>query len=167
MSVSGTAIGVFEPDYSADALIEIRADRGGHDAEAFVSDLLHMYRNFSKHQGWRTEIVGQQETDGQHIKLVLLRVVGEGAYPKFKYETGRHRVQRVPKSEGQGRVHTSTAFVVVMPTPGERFRREVIRTYNFPEDEARDHRQKVKVAEVRRILSGELDLILSNLPDNG
>jgi protein subunit release factor A len=166
MSVSRTAIGVVEPNYFVDALIEIRVGSGGEDAEAFVADLLQMYSTFAQNQGWSTEIVMQQRTDDQHLKLVLLKVVGEGAYPKLKYETGRHRVQRVPKSEGQGRVHTSFASVVVMPIPGELFRLEVIRTYNFPEDEARDHRHKVKVGEVRRIISGDLDLLLSKLPDN-
>jgi protein subunit release factor A len=166
MSVSTTAIRVLEPDYHADALIEISVGTGGKDAEAFVADLVQMYRNFSQNQGWSTEIVLQQETDNQHLKLVLVRVVGEGAYLKLKYETGRHRVQWVPKSEGQGRVHTSTASVVVMPIPSELFRREVMRTYSFAEDEVRDHRHKVNVGDVRRTMSGDLDPILGKLWGN-
>jgi protein subunit release factor A len=166
MSVSGTAVGALEPEYYADVLIEIRAGSGDKDAELFVGDLLEMYRNFSQNQGWSTQIVVQQGADGEHPKLVLLRVVGEGAYPMLRQETGIHRVERARDSKGRGMIKTSTASVVIMPIPGDRFRSQKIRTYNFPDDEARDHRYKVKVRGVRRILNGELDLVLRELPGN-
>jgi peptide chain release factor 1 len=166
MSASRTAIGVSEPDHFEGALIEISVGAGGADAVAFVADLLHMYRSYSENQGWRTEIMLQRETDNQGLKRALLRVIGEDTYPKLKHETGTQRVQRVPGSEKQGRIHTSTASVVVMPIPAERFRLEKIRTYNFPDDEVRDHRHKVKVGDVRRVLGGDVDSVLSKLPDN-
>ncbi|HST06410.1 MAG TPA: PCRF domain-containing protein [Chloroflexia bacterium] len=164
MSVARTAVGAFEPKYYADVLIEIRSGSGGEGAELFVEDLMEMYRNFSQSQGWSTQIVMQQEANGEHPRLVLLKVVGEGAYPVLKYETGVHRVQRARDSERQGVIKTSTASVVIMPIPGERLRSEKIRTYNVPDDEARDHRYRVNVRGVRRILNGELDLVLRELP---
>ena len=154
------------PEYYAGVLIEIRAGRGDEDAELFVGDLLEMYKNFSQNQGWSTEIVVQQGAEGGHPRLVLLRVAGEGAYPALRYETGIHRVQKVADLEGQGLVKTSTASVVVMPVPGDGVRSEKIRTYNLQDDEARDYRHKVKVKGARRILNGELDLILRELPGN-
>jgi len=166
MSVSRTAIGALEPEYYADVLIEIRAGSGDQDAELFVGDLLEMYRNYSQNQEWTTEIIMQQGADGEHPKLVLLRVIGEGAYSALRHETGIHRVQRARDSEGQGMIKTSTASVVIMPIPGDHVRSEKIRTYDFPSDEARDHRYKVKVRGARRILSGELDLVLRELPGN-
>ena len=102
MLVSRTAVGALEPEYYADVLIEIRAGKGDKDAELFVGDLLEMYRNFSQNQGWSTQIVMQQGADGEHPKLVLLRVVGAGAYSALKYETGIHRVERAPDSGGAG-----------------------------------------------------------------
>ena len=108
----------------------------------------------------------QQGTDGEHPKLVLLRVVGEGAYPVLRYETGMHRVQRARDSEGRDMIKTSTASVVIMPIPGDSLKSAKIRTYNFPDDEARDNRYKVKVRGVRRVLNGELDLVLRELPGN-
>ena len=109
----------------------------------------------------------RQGTDEEHPKLVLLRVIGEGAYLALKHETGIHRVQRAHDSEGRGMIKTSTASVVTMPIPGDRLRSAKIRTYNLPDDEARDHRYKVEVRGARRVLSGELDLILRELPGNG
>jgi protein subunit release factor A len=166
MTVSRTAVGALEPEYYADALIEIRAGSSDEDAELFVRDVLEMYRNFSQNQGWSTQIIMQQGTDGEHPKLILLKVVGEGAYPVLKHETGIHRVQRDRDSEGRGMIKTSTASVVTMPIPSDRLRSEKIRTYNLPDDEARDHRYKVEVRGARRVLSGELDLVLRELPEN-
>jgi len=157
-----TAIGVIELEYSG-VLIEIRAGSGGEDAEVFAAELLQMYRNFSHDQGWSTEIVLRQDSGDHRLKQAMLKVVGEGTYLKLNNETGRHRVQRVPASERRGRIHTSVASVVVMPLPGESLQLEKIRTYNFPEDEARDHRRKVKVGGVRDILGGKLDLILDHM----
>jgi peptide chain release factor 1 len=93
--------------------------------------------------------------------MALLKVVGEGAYAKLKNETGVHRVQRVPASYPQGRIHTSAASVLVMPLPVESLQQEKIRTYNFPDDEVRDHRHRVNVSGVRRVLDGNLDLLIS------
>jgi protein subunit release factor A len=166
MSVPRTAVGALEPEYYSGALIEIRAGGGDQDAKLFVGDLLEMYRNYSQNQGWSTEIIMRQGTDEEHPKLVLLRVIGEGAYLALKHETGIHRVERAHDSEGRGMIKTSTASVVTMPIPGETLRAEKIRSYSFPDDEARDHRYKVKVKGVRRVLNGELDLVLRELPGN-
>jgi protein subunit release factor A len=148
-------------------LIEIRSGRGGEDAEVFAAELLQMYRGYAQSQSWETETLLREGSGDRRVKVALLKVIGEGAYKRLRHETGRHRVQRVPESERWGRIHTSTASVVVMPVPDEWSRAEVIRTYNFPDDEARDHPHKVKVSGARRVLGGELGLILDKLEDSG
>ena len=104
-----------DPEDSKDVLFEIRSGTGGDEASLFAGDLYRMYTRYFESQGWKVETVDVNEgTVGGYNKLVL-EISGEDVYGKLKFESGAHRVQRVPKTESQGRVHTSAATVVVMP----------------------------------------------------
>ncbi|MDX1406523.1 MAG: peptide chain release factor 1 [Saprospiraceae bacterium] len=104
-----------DPDDSMDVIIEIRSGTGGDEASIFAGDLFRMYSKYFEAQGWKTEVLDVNEgTVGGYNKIVL-EVYGEDVYGKIKFESGAHRVQRVPKTESQGRVHTSAATVAVMP----------------------------------------------------
>lgn len=95
--------------------IEIRAGAGGDEAGIFAADLLRMYTRYAESRGWKTQIVEENATGVGGYKEVILLVKGRGAFSRFKFESGVHRVQRVPVTESQGRIHTSTATVAVMP----------------------------------------------------
>lgn len=97
------------------ALVEIRPGTGGDEASLFAADLLRMYQRYSEGQGWKFEILEQSMTELGGVKEVVARVVGEGVFAKLKYESGVHRVQRVPETESGGRIHTSAATVAVLP----------------------------------------------------
>ncbi|MEM6728046.1 MAG: peptide chain release factor 1 [Pseudomonadota bacterium] len=97
------------------AMIEIRPGTGGDEASLFAGDLLRMYQRFAEAEGWRFEIVEEQATELGGIKEVVAHVQGEGVFAKLKYESGVHRVQRVPTTESGGRIHTSAATVAVLP----------------------------------------------------
>src|SRR4051812_34801668 len=97
------------------AIVEIRAGTGGDEAALFGADLLEMYQRYCGLQGWRTEVMDRTESDLGGIKDATLEVNGRGAYAKLKFESGVHRVQRVPATENQGRIHTSAATVAVLP----------------------------------------------------
>ncbi len=99
--------------------IEIRAGAGGQEAALFAADLLRMYTNYAIKKGWRTAVIDESFTDLGGIRDVTLHVQGEGVYGHLKFEAGVHRVQRVPKTETAGRVHTSTATVAVLPEAEE------------------------------------------------
>jgi peptide chain release factor 1 len=99
--------------------LEIRAGAGGQEAALFAADLLRMYTNYALKKGWRASIVDESFTDIGGIREVTLHIQGENAYGHLKFEAGVHRVQRVPKTETQGRVHTSTATVAVLPEAEE------------------------------------------------
>lgn len=104
-----------DPEDEKDVIVEIRSGTGGDEASIFAGDLYKMYSRFFDKQGWKTEILNITEgTAGGYSKLVL-EVSGNNVYGRLKFESGAHRVQRVPKTESQGRVHTSAATVVVMP----------------------------------------------------
>ncbi|SLN18239.1 peptide chain release factor 1 [Roseisalinus antarcticus] len=106
------------PKDSADArpaLIEIRPGTGGEEAALFAGDLLRMYQRYAERMGWRFEILTEQSTELGGIKEVTARIVGEGVFARLKYESGVHRVQRVPETESGGRIHTSAATVAVLP----------------------------------------------------
>jgi len=100
---------------SRPAYLEIRAGTGGQEAALFVGDLLKMYLLYAEKKGWKTEIVGESQTDLGGYKEVVLYVKGKNVYGSFNRESGVHRVQRVPQTETSGRVHTSTATVAVLP----------------------------------------------------
>ncbi len=97
------------------AIVEIRAGTGGDEAALFASDLFTMYKGYAASQGWRVEIMEMSENDVGGYKEVILNIMGDNVFAKMKYESGGHRVQRVPKTETQGRIHTSAATVAVLP----------------------------------------------------
>lgn len=97
------------------ALLEIRPGTGGDEASLFAADLLRMYQRYAENMGWRFEILEQSHTELGGIKEVVARVAGEGVFARLKYESGVHRVQRVPETESGGRIHTSAATVAVLP----------------------------------------------------
>ncbi|MEW5988442.1 MAG: peptide chain release factor 1 [Chloroflexota bacterium] len=104
-----------DPRDDKSVYIEIRAGAGGDEAGIFAADLLRLYLRYAEKNRWRTEIIDENSTGVGGYKEVILAVKGKGAYSRFKYESGVHRVQRVPLTEAQGRIHTSTATVAVMP----------------------------------------------------
>ncbi|MHA3065852.1 peptide chain release factor 1 [Lacticaseibacillus saniviri] len=104
-----------DPNDDKNIIMEIRGAAGGDEASLFAGDLLNMYMRYAERQGWTTEIVDETPTEVGGYKEVAVMITGENVYSKLKYENGAHRVQRIPSTESQGRVHTSTATVVVMP----------------------------------------------------
>ena len=97
------------------AIIEIRAGTGGEEAALFASDLLRMYTKYSEIKSWNTEIMDLSETDHDGVKEVILKISGNNVFGDLKFESGTHRVQRVPLTESGGRIHTSAATVAVLP----------------------------------------------------
>ena len=104
-----------DPNDTKNFIMEIRAGTGGEEAALFASDLYRMYTRFAERKGWKVELMDWNETGKGGFKEIVFAVSGENAYGTMKYESGVHRVQRVPETEAQGRVHTSAASVVVMP----------------------------------------------------
>ncbi|MBA4265964.1 MAG: peptide chain release factor 1, partial [Comamonadaceae bacterium] len=108
-----------DPDDERNAFMEIRAGTGGDESALFAGDLARMYTRYAETQGWQVEIVSESPSELGGYKEVVLRVAGHGAYGRLRFESGGHRVQRVPVTETQGRIHTSAATVAVMPEPDE------------------------------------------------
>jgi peptide chain release factor 1 len=108
-----------DPDDDANLFLEVRAGTGGDEAAIFAGDLFRMYSRYAERQGWSVEILSQNLGEHGGYREVISRVVGKGAYAKLKFESGVHRVQRVPATEAQGRIHTSTCTVAVFPEPEE------------------------------------------------
>ncbi|TME64617.1 MAG: peptide chain release factor 1 [Chloroflexi bacterium] len=104
-----------DPLDEKNVIVEIRAGEGGEEAALFARDLYGMYTRYAERHRWRTEILSQSDSEKGGFKEIIFKVGGRGAYSKLKFESGVHRVQRVPKTEAQGRVHTSTATVAVLP----------------------------------------------------
>lgn len=104
-----------DPNDERDVIVEIRAGVGGDEAGLFAGDLLRMYTRYAERQRWRTEIISMNEQSSGVIKEVVFNIKGHGAYSKLKYESGVHRVQRVPDTESSGRIHTSSSTVAVLP----------------------------------------------------
>ena len=104
-----------DPNDSKNVIIEIRGGAGGEEAALFAAALYRMYSMYAASKGWQIEVMNENETELGGYKEITFSVSGEGAYSRFKYESGVHRVQRVPETESQGRVHTSTATVAVLP----------------------------------------------------
>jgi len=104
-----------DPNDEKNVILEIRAGTGGEEAALFAADLLRMYLRYAERQGWRTEILSESPTDIGGQKEVVVLIEGDAVYSRLKYERGVHRVQRVPTTEAQGRIHTSAATVAVMP----------------------------------------------------
>jgi peptide chain release factor 1 len=104
-----------DPDDDKDVIVEIRSAAGGDEAALWAADLYRMYERFAERSGWRIEPIDISVTGGGGLKEATFAVKGKGAYSRLKYEAGPHRVQRVPKTESQGRIHTSMATVAVLP----------------------------------------------------
>jgi peptide chain release factor 1 len=104
-----------DPNDDRDAILEIRAGTGGDEAALFAEDLLRMYLRYAEHQGWKTEFIDGTEGTAGGFKEVIYAVRGDGAFGMLRWESGVHRVQRVPATESQGRIHTSAASVAVLP----------------------------------------------------
>ena len=103
------------PNDNKNVIMEIRGAAGGDEGNIFAGDLYRMYVKYAESQGWKVEVMEAEESEAGGFSLISFNVIGDGVYGKLKYESGSHRVQRVPKTETQGRVHTSTATVLVMP----------------------------------------------------
>ncbi|MDR7377338.1 peptide chain release factor 1 [Rhodoferax ferrireducens] len=108
-----------DPDDARNAFMEIRAGTGGDESALFAADLLRMYTRYAERQGWKTEIMSESPSELGGYKEVVLRLEGDGVYGQLKYESGGHRVQRVPATETQGRIHTSACTVAVLAEPDE------------------------------------------------
>jgi peptide chain release factor 1 len=108
-----------DPDDARNAFIEIRAGTGGDESALFAADLARMYLRHAERSGWRTEVISQSDSDLGGYKEVVFRVEGKDVYARLKFESGGHRVQRVPTTETQGRIHTSACTVAVLPEPDE------------------------------------------------
>ncbi len=108
-----------DPNDNKNVIVEVRGAAGGDEGNIFAGDLYRMYVKFAESQGWGIELMEAVEADAGGFSLVSFLVKGEGVYSRLKFESGSHRVQRVPKTETQGRVHTSTATVLVMPEAEE------------------------------------------------
>ncbi len=108
-----------DPNDEKNVMLEIRAGTGGDEAALFAADLFRMYSMYAERHGWRIEVMSSSDTGVGGLKEVIAMIEGRGAYSKLKYESGVHRVQRVPATEASGRVHTSTVTVAVLPEAEE------------------------------------------------
>jgi peptide chain release factor 1 len=104
-----------DPNDEKDIYLEIRAGTGGEEAALFAADLFRTYARYAEKKGWKVEIVSSSESDTGGYKELIARIKGEGVYSRLKYEAGTHRVQRIPQTESQGRIHTSAVTVAIMP----------------------------------------------------
>jgi peptide chain release factor 1 len=124
-----------DPNDARDVILEVRAGAGGEEAALFAAELLRMYMRYAGRHGYASEVLSTNETGIEGIKEAIVQVRGDGAYSRLKFEGGVHRVQRIPATESSGRIHTSTATVVVMPEADE---------VEIEIDEERDLRIEVK-----------------------
>jgi peptide chain release factor 1 len=114
-----TALLPRDPDDERNAFLEIRAGAGGDESALFAGDLARMYLRFAERRGWRVEVMSQSDAELGGYKEVVFRIEGDGVYGDLRFESGGHRVQRVPVTEAQGRIHTSACTVAVLPEPDE------------------------------------------------
>ncbi len=108
-----------DPNDDKNIFLEIRAGTGGDESALFAGDLFRMYARFAERQRWKVEVVSKSESDLGGYREIIARIEGDGAYSKLKFESGGHRVQRVPETEAQGRIHTSACTVAVLPEASE------------------------------------------------
>ena len=108
-----------DPNDEKNVVLEIRAGTGGDEAALFASDLFRMYSKYAERQGWKIDVMSRSDTGVGGLKEVIATIEGRGVYSRLKYESGVHRVQRVPDTEAKGRTHTSTATVAVLPEAEE------------------------------------------------
>jgi peptide chain release factor 1 len=108
-----------DPNDDRNTFLEIRAGTGGDESALFAGDLIRMYSRYAERHGWRVEVVSQSQGEVGGFKEIIAKITGQGAYSRLKFESGGHRVQRVPATETQGRIHTSACTVAVMPEADE------------------------------------------------
>ena len=108
-----------DPNDEKNVILEVRAGTGGEEAALFGADLLRMYTRYAERRGWKTEVMDMNDTGIGGIKEAVVMIKGKGAYSRLKYESGVHRVQRVPETESSGRIHTSAATIAIMPEVDE------------------------------------------------
>jgi peptide chain release factor 1 len=108
-----------DPNDERNIFIEVRAGTGGAEAALFAGDLLRMYMRYAELRGWRSEVISESAGEHGGYKEVVARISGQGVYSRLKFESGAHRVQRVPETESQGRIHTSACTVAILPEAGE------------------------------------------------
>lgn len=108
-----------DPNDDSNTFLEIRAGTGGDEAALFAGDLFRMYSRYAENRRWQVEVISESQGEHGGYKEIILRIIGQGAYSKLKFESGAHRVQRVPETESQGRIHTSACTVAVMPEVAE------------------------------------------------
>ncbi len=108
-----------DPNDNRNTFLEIRAGTGGTEAALFAAELFRMYSYYAEQRGWKVEIISQSASDLGGYKEIIVRIIGRGAYSRLKFESGGHRVQRIPVTEAQGRIHTSACTVAVMPEADE------------------------------------------------
>ena len=108
-----------DPNDDRNTFLEIRAGTGGDESALFAGDLIRMYSRYAERHGWRMEVVSQSQGEQGGFKEIIAKISGQGAYSRLKFESGGHRVQRVPATETQGRIHTSACTVAVMPEADE------------------------------------------------
>jgi peptide chain release factor 1 len=108
-----------DPNDEKNIFLEIRAGTGGDESALFAGDLFRMYSRYAERQGWNMEVVSSSESEVGGYKEIIMKIIGHGAYSKLKFESGGHRVQRVPDTETQGRIHTSACTVAVLPEADE------------------------------------------------
>ncbi|MBU0577659.1 peptide chain release factor 1 [Patescibacteria group bacterium] len=107
------------PNDNKNVIMEIRAGTGGEEASLFAQEISRMYMRYAESIGFKTELISKTDADAGGVKEIIFRIIGDGAYSKLKYESGVHRVQRIPTTESQGRIHTSAATVAVLPEAEE------------------------------------------------
>jgi peptide chain release factor 1 len=108
-----------DPHDNNNIFLEIRAGAGGNEAAIFAGDLARMYTRYAEREGWKIEILSESLGEHGGYKEIIMRIIGQGAYSRFKFESGVHRVQRVPETEAQGRIHTSTCTIAILPELAE------------------------------------------------
>src|SRR5206468_2016476 len=172
-----------DPNDDKNVIVEIRAGTGGDEATLFAAEVFRMYTRYAESQRWKVEVLSSSESGIGGLKEVIAIVEGKGAYSRLKYESGVHRVQRVPATEQQGRVHTSAVTVAVLPEaedvdvkieakdlridtfcssgPGDRS--EKIRTYNFPQNRVSDHRIGLTIHQLSDVMDGKLQPFIDAL----
>src|SRR5205823_2978898 len=165
-----------DPLADRDAIVEIRAGTGGDEAALFAADLVRMYTRYGERRGWKIEVVSLSEGNSRGLKEAIFAVRGPNAYGSLRYESGVHRVQRIPETEAQGRRHTRAATVAVLPEAEEAARAgegrvevgagvgsEKIRTYNFAQNRVTGHRIHYSVHNLTEVLDGDLDDLINAL----
>ena len=153
-----------DPDDERNAFLEVRAGTGGDEAALFAGDLFRMYSRYAESRRWRVEIMSASEGEHGGFKEVIAKISGEGVYGRLKFESGGHRVQRVPATESQGRIHTSACTVAVMPELPDAELPDInpadLRIDTFRSSGAGDHRINLTLYRLYEAMEGKLDMLI-------